>query len=113
ENPADMVDKDKIMEELADKVATEQYTKKVTELERSISANEKGVAIISEKHETFVNDTFDAYVKEVGSKLQVLDEGILAQVKKGNIIAAINLSAEKLKIKVDLIDLVGKVKAEW
>ncbi len=28
ENPADMVDKDKIMEELADKVATEQYTKK-------------------------------------------------------------------------------------
>ncbi|MGI2714536.1 hypothetical protein ACRS50_22295, partial [Bacillus cytotoxicus] len=30
-----------------------------------------------------------------------------------NIIAAINLSAEKLKIKVDLIDLVGKVKAEW
>ncbi|MDH2862616.1 tail fiber domain-containing protein, partial [Bacillus cytotoxicus] len=85
----------------------------VTELERKISANEKGVEIISEKHETFLNDTFDAYVKEVWSKLQVLDEGILAQVKKGNIIAAINMSAEKLKIKVDLIDLVGKVKAEW
>ncbi|EOV9528741.1 tail fiber domain-containing protein [Bacillus cytotoxicus] len=113
ENPNDFVDKDKIMDDLADKVATEQYNKKVTELERKISANEKGVEIISEKHETFLNDTFDAYVKEVGSKLQVLDEGILAQVKKGNIIAAINLSAEKLKIKVDLIDLVGKVKAEW
>ncbi|WP_142288784.1 tail fiber domain-containing protein, partial [Bacillus cytotoxicus] len=113
ENPNDFVDKDKIMDDLADKVATEQYNKKVTELERKISENEKGVEIISEKHETFLNDTFDAYVKEVGSKLQVLDEGILAQVKKGNIIAAINLSAEKLKIKVDLIDLVGKVKAEW
>ncbi|EOW9530613.1 phage tail spike protein, partial [Bacillus cytotoxicus] len=75
ENPNDFVDKDKIMDDLADKVATEQYNKKVTELERSISANEKGVAIISEKHETFVNDTFDAYVKETGSKLQVLDEG--------------------------------------
>ncbi|WP_242145946.1 MULTISPECIES: hypothetical protein, partial [unclassified Bacillus cereus group] len=56
ENPNDFVDKDKIMEELADKVATEQYNKKVTELERKISANEKGVEIISEKHETFLND---------------------------------------------------------
>ncbi|HDR4573086.1 TPA: hypothetical protein QCQ70_003811, partial [Bacillus cytotoxicus] len=53
ENPNDFVDKDKIMDDLADKVATEQYNKKVTELERKISANEKGVEIISEKHETF------------------------------------------------------------
>ncbi|WP_277927678.1 phage tail spike protein [Bacillus cereus group sp. BfR-BA-01522] len=113
ENPNDFVDKDKIMEELADKVATEQYTKKVTELERSISANEKGVAIISEKHETFVNDTFDAYVKETGSKLQVLDEGILAQVKKGDIIAAINMSAEKITIDVAKLAINADTMVKW
>ncbi|MGI2801631.1 phage tail spike protein [Bacillus cytotoxicus] len=113
ENPNDFVDKDKIMEELADKVATEQYTKKVTELERSISANEKGIAIISEKHETFVNDTFDAYVKETGSKLQVLDEGILAQVKKGDIIAAINMSAEKITIDVAKLAINADTMVKW
>ncbi|MEC3600456.1 phage tail spike protein, partial [Bacillus cereus] len=62
ENPVDIVDKDKIMEELADKIATEDYTKKVTELERSISATEKGVSIISGKQETFINETYKAYV---------------------------------------------------
>ncbi|EMA6341679.1 phage tail protein [Bacillus cytotoxicus] len=113
ENPNDFVDKDKIMEELADKVATEQYTKKVTELERKISANEKGVEIISEKHETFLNDTFDAYVKEVWSKLQVLDEGILAQVKKGNIIAAINMSAEKITIDVAKLAINADTMVKW
>lgn len=113
ENPSDIVDKDKIMEELADKVATEQYTKKVTELERKISANEKGVEIISEKHETFVNDTFDAYVKETGSKLQVLDEGILAQVKKGDIIAAINMSAEKITIDVAKLAINADTMVKW
>ncbi|MGI2792939.1 phage tail spike protein, partial [Bacillus cytotoxicus] len=113
ENPNDFVDKDKIMDDLADKIATEQYNQKVTELERSISANEKGVEIVSEKHETFVNDTFYAYVKEVWSKLQVLDEGILAQVKKGDIIAAINLSAEKLTIDVAKLAINADTMVKW
>ncbi|MEB9518974.1 phage tail spike protein, partial [Bacillus cereus] len=86
ENPVDIVDKDKIMEELADKIATEDYTKKVTELERSISATEKGVSIISGKQETFINETYKAYVTKTESRLEVLDEGILAQILKDGII---------------------------
>ncbi|SFQ77039.1 phage minor structural protein, N-terminal region [Bacillus mycoides] len=113
ENPNDMVDKDKIMEDLADKVATEKYDKKVIELERSITANADGVSIISKKHETFVNDTFDAYVKQTGSKLQVLDEGILAEVKKGNIIAAINFSSEKLVIDVSKVNINADTMVKW
>ncbi|MED0959559.1 phage tail spike protein [Bacillus paramycoides] len=113
ENPNDMVDKDKIMEDLADKVATEKYDKKVTELERSITANADGVSIISKKHEAFVNDTFDAYVKQTGSKLQVLDEGILAEVKKGNIIAAINFSSEKLVIDVSKVNINADTMVKW
>ncbi|MEC2943388.1 phage tail spike protein, partial [Bacillus cereus] len=90
ENPVDIVDKDKIMEELADKIATKDYDRKVTELERGISATAEGVEITSKKQEKFINETYAVYVKETGSKLKVLDEGILAEVKKGNIIAAIN-----------------------
>ncbi|CAM3936333.1 phage tail spike protein [Bacillus paramycoides] len=113
ENPNDIVNKDKIMEDLAEKVATEKYDKKVTELERSITANSDGVSIISKKHETFVNDTFDAYVKQTGSKLQVLDEGILAEVKKGNIIAAINFSSEKLVIDVSKVNINADTMVKW
>ncbi|MGE7874785.1 phage tail spike protein [Bacillus paramycoides] len=113
ENPSDMVEKDKIMDDLADKIATEKYNQKVTELERSITANTDGVSIISKKHETFVNDTFDAYVKQTGSKLQVLDEGILAEVKKGNIIAAINFSSEKLVIDVSKVNINADTMVKW
>ncbi|PFK07573.1 phage tail spike protein, partial [Bacillus cereus] len=113
ENPVDIVDKDKIMEEVADKIATEDYTKKVTELERSIAANEEGVSIISGKQETFINETYNAYVKKTESKLQVLDQGILAQVKKGDIIAALNMSAEEIKIDVSKLSINADTVVKW
>lgn len=113
ENPVDIVDKDKIMEELADKIATEDYTKKVTELERGISATAEGVEITSKKQEKFINETYAAYVKETGSKLKVLDEGILAEVKKGNIIAAINFSSEKLEIDVSKVAINADTMVKW
>ncbi|MDA2355527.1 hypothetical protein PDN49_11940 [Bacillus cereus] len=113
ENPVDIIDKDKIMEEVADKIATEDYTKKVTELERSISANKEGVSIISEKQETFINETFDAYVKKTGSRLEVLDKGILAEVKNGNIIAAINFSSEELEIDVSRVAINADTMVKW
>ncbi|MGN4730843.1 phage tail spike protein [Bacillus cereus group sp. MYBK181-1] len=113
DNPVDIVDKDKIMEELADKIATKDYDKKVTELERSISANAEGVEITSKKQEKFINETYAAYVKETGSKLKVLDEGILAEVKKGNIIAAINFSSEKLEIDVSKVAINADTMVKW
>ncbi|PGN64597.1 hypothetical protein CN961_03510 [Bacillus thuringiensis] len=113
ENSVDIVDKDKIMEELADKIATKDYDKKVTELERSISATEEGVEITSKKQEKFINETYAAYVKETGSKLKVLDEGILAEVKKGNIIAAINFSSEKLEIDVSKVAINADTMVKW
>ncbi|PGZ56810.1 phage tail spike protein, partial [Bacillus cereus] len=113
ENPVDIVGKDKIMEELADKIATEPYNKKVTELERGISATAEGVEITSKKQEKFINETYAAYVKETGSKLKVLDEGILAEVKKGNMIAAINFSSEKLEIDVSKVAINAETMVKW
>ena len=81
-HPKDQTDVDKMLEDIANRVATEKYNQKVTELERSISATEKGVSIISGKQETFINETYNAYVKKTESKLEVLDGGILAQILK-------------------------------
>ncbi|PGV81564.1 phage tail spike protein [Bacillus thuringiensis] len=113
ENPVDIVDKDKIMEELADKIATKDYDKKVTELERSISATEKGVSIVSGKQETFINETYNAYVKKTESKLEVLDEGILAQILKDGIVTAINMAPGKITINAAKLDINADTIVKW
>ncbi|HEB4951912.1 TPA: hypothetical protein R0D49_001481 [Bacillus cereus] len=113
ENPVDIVDKDKIMEEVADKIGTEDYTKKVTELERSISATEKGVSIISGKQETFINETYNAYVKKTESRLEVLDEGILAQILKDGIVTAINMSPGKITIDAEKLNINADTMVKW
>ncbi|MDF9449462.1 phage tail spike protein [Bacillus toyonensis] len=109
-HPKDQTDADKMIEDIANRVATKDYDKKVTELERSISATEKGVSIITGKQETFMNETYNAYVKKTESRLEVLDEGILAQILKDGIMTSINMSpgtvtidAQKLNINADTI----------
>ncbi|MBJ8113863.1 peptidase S74, partial [Bacillus cereus group sp. N6] len=111
--------KEDLLEQLAEKVATEPYNQKITDLQRMIQANKEGIEIRALSKEVYTrkeadgNFATDAYVKEMGSKLQVLDEGILAEVKKGNLISVINQTAERIKIKAEMIDLVGKVKTNW
>ncbi|PER81660.1 hypothetical protein CN508_31175, partial [Bacillus cereus] len=62
-HPKDQTDIDKMIDDIANRVATKDYDKKVTELERSISATEEGVEITSKKQEKFINETYAAYVK--------------------------------------------------
>lgn len=112
-HPKDQTDADKMLEDLANRVATEDYNKKVTELERSISANEKGVSIISGKQETFINETYNAYVKKTESKLEVLDEGILAQILKDGIVTAINMSPGKITINAAKLDINADTMVKW
>ncbi|MGW5982880.1 phage tail spike protein [Bacillus mycoides] len=112
-HPKDQTDVDKMLEDIADRVATEDYNKKVTDIEREIKATVDGIEITSNKQEKFINETYAAYVKETGSKIKVLDEGILAEVKKGNIIAAINLSSEKLIIDVAKVNINADTMVKW
>lgn len=112
-HPKDQTDADKMLEDLANRVATEDYNKKVIELERSISANEKGVSIISGKQETFINETYNAYVKKTESKLEVLDEGILAQILKDGIVTAINMSPGKITINAAKLDINADTMVKW
>ncbi|TXR71816.1 hypothetical protein DN400_20205 [Bacillus sp. AR8-1] len=112
-HPKDQTDVDKMMEDIANKVATEKYNQKVIELERSISATEKGVSIISGKQETFINETYNAYVKKTESKLEVLDEGILAQILKDGIVTAINMSPGKITINAAKLDINADTMVRW
>ncbi|MED3120635.1 phage tail spike protein, partial [Bacillus thuringiensis] len=112
-HPKDQTDVDKMLEDIANRVATEKYNQKVTELERSISATEKGVSIISGKQETFINETYNAYVKKTESKLEVLDGGILAQILKDGIVTAINMSPGKITINAAKLDVNADTMVKW
>ncbi|QPW49543.1 hypothetical protein G9298_17900 [Bacillus thuringiensis] len=112
-HPKDQTDADKMIEDIANKVATDKYNQKVTELERSISATEKGVSIISEKQETFIGETYNAYVKKTESRLEVLDEGILAQILKDGIMTSINMSPGKITIDAEKLNINADTIVKW
>ncbi|WIG37347.1 phage tail spike protein [Bacillus toyonensis] len=112
-HPKDQTDADKMIEDIANKVATKDYDKKVTELERSISATEKGVSIITGKQETFINETYNAYVKKTESRLEVLDEGILAQILKDGIMTSINMSPGKITIDAEKLNINADTIVKW
>ncbi|MEK4581791.1 phage tail spike protein [Bacillus sp. FSL R12-0074] len=118
ENPNDMVDKDKIIDDLADKVATADYNQKVTDIERRVSATEKGVEISAKKEETYTRKEVDgtfatgAYVKTMEGRIEVTENGIKNTVQKGTVISSINQSAEAIDIDAKRIGLKGFVTAE-
>ncbi|MGE6365204.1 phage tail spike protein [Bacillus paramycoides] len=119
ENPNDIVNKDKIMDDIADKVATEKYDKKVTELERSITANADGIDLRALKKEVYTQTQADgkfatgAYVKEMEGRIQVTEKNILSTVKKGDIISAINQTAEKITIDVAKLNINADTIVKW
>ncbi|PFQ39711.1 hypothetical protein COK05_28075 [Bacillus cereus] len=112
-HPKDQTDVDKMLEDIANRVATEKYNQKVTELERSIGANEKGITIVSRKQETFINETYNAYARKTESRLEVLDEGILAQILKDGIVTAINMSPGKITINAAKLDINADTMVKW
>ncbi|HDR4460030.1 TPA: phage tail protein [Bacillus cereus] len=112
-HPKDQTDVDKMLEDIANRVATEKYNQKVTELERSIGANEKGITIVSRKQETFINETYNAYARKTESRLEVLDEGILAQILKDGIVTAINMSPGKITINATKLDINADTMVKW
>ncbi|MGX5475936.1 hypothetical protein [Bacillus toyonensis] len=112
-HPKDQIDADKMIEDIANRVATKDYDKKVTELERSVTANEKGVTILSGKQESFINETYNAYVKKTESRLEVLDEGILAQILKDGIMTSINMSPGKITIDAEKLNINADTVVKW
>ncbi|AZJ20722.1 peptidase S74 [Bacillus wiedmannii bv. thuringiensis] len=115
------VDKNKqdLLGELANKLATEQFNQKMTLIDNRFTINEQGINAAAKKTEVYTKTQSDgqfakdSYVRDMESRLQLTEKGISISVKENDVIAAINMSKENIKLNAARIDLIGKVNAEW
>ncbi|MFE9078666.1 phage tail spike protein [Bacillus mobilis] len=115
------VDKNKqdLLGELANKLATEQFNQKMTLIDNRFIINEEGLNAAAKKTEVYTRTQADgqfakdSYVRDMESRLQITERGVSISVKENDVIAAFNMSKENIKLNAARIDLIGKVNAEW
>lgn len=118
-HPKDQTDADKMIEDIANRVATKDYDKKTTELERLISANAEGIKLAAVKNEVYTKQQADgryadkAYVEKQEGRIEVTEKAITSTVQKGDIISAINQTAEKISISVSKLDINADTVVKW
>ncbi|HGA0508584.1 TPA: phage tail spike protein [Bacillus pacificus] len=111
--------KQDLLNELANKLATEQFNQKMTLIDNRFIINEEGLNAAAKKTEVYTKTQADgqfakdSYVREMESRLQLTEKGVSISVKENDVIAAINMSKENIKLNAARIDLIGKVNAEW
>ncbi|MCU5423104.1 tail fiber domain-containing protein [Bacillus tropicus] len=111
--------KQDLLDELANKLATEQFNQKMTLIDNRFTINELGINAAAKKTEVYTRIQADgqfakdSYVRDMESRLQLTEKGVSISVKENDVIAAINMSKENIKLNAARIDLVGKVNAEW
>lgn len=111
--------KQDLLGELANKLATEQFNQKMTLIDNRFTINEQGINAAAKKTEVYTKTQADgqfatgSYVRDMESRLQLTEKGVSISVKENDVIAAINMSKENIKLHAARIDLVGKVNAEW
>ncbi|PHG55787.1 hypothetical protein COI59_31940, partial [Bacillus toyonensis] len=108
-----------LMEEISKKVATQDYNKKTTELERLISVNAQGISLAAVKTEVYTKAQVDgkyadkAYVEKQVGRIDVTEKAITSTVQKGNIISAINQTAEQIQIDVAKLKINADTIVQW
>lgn len=118
ENAMDIVGRDELLGQIAEKVATADYNKKTEQIDREISATKEGINLAAKKTEVYTRVESDgkyatgAYVKEMEARISVTERDILSTVKVGNIISSINQTAEQITIDAKRINLKGAVTAD-
>ncbi len=111
--------KQDLLDELANKLATEQFNQKMTLIDNRFTINEQGINAAAKKTEVYTKTqadgqfATDSYVRDMETRLQLTEKGVSISVKENDVIAAINMSKENIKLNAARIDLVGKVNAEW
>ncbi|MDQ7236517.1 phage tail spike protein [Bacillus pacificus] len=111
--------KEVLLDELANKLATEQFNQKMTMIDNRFSVNEKGIDLAAKKTEVYTRIQADgqfakdSYVRDLEGRIQVTETNILSTVKKGDIISSINQTAEKIKIQAGKIELDGTTIAKY
>ncbi|MFF1993534.1 phage tail spike protein [Bacillus mycoides] len=111
--------KEDLLAELANKLATEQYNQKMTLIDNRFTINEKGINASAKTTEVYTKEQANGqfatsgYVRDMESRLQLTEKGVSISVKENDVIAAFNMSKENIKLNAARIDLVGKVNADW
>ncbi|HDR6245290.1 TPA: tail fiber domain-containing protein [Bacillus cereus] len=113
------VDKNKqdLLGELANKLATEQFNQKMTLIDNRFTINEQGINAAAKKTEVYTieqaNGQFakDSYVRDMETRLQLTEKGVSISVKENDVIAAFNMSKENITLNANRINLVGFITA--
>ncbi|MDR4335222.1 hypothetical protein FOS10_00005, partial [Bacillus thuringiensis] len=114
-----IVDKNKqdLLGELANKLATEQFNQKMTMVDNRFTINEEGINAAAKKKEVYTieqaNGQFakDSYVRDMETRLQLTEKGVSLSVKENDVIAAFNMSKENITLNANRINLVGFITA--
>ncbi|WP_410993008.1 phage tail spike protein [Bacillus cereus] len=113
------VDKNKqdLLGELANKLATEQFNQKMTMVDNRFTINEEGINAAAKKKEVYTieqaNGQFatSSYVRDMETRLQLTEKGVSISVKENDVIAAFNMSKENITLNANRINLVGFITA--
>ncbi|PFR72929.1 hypothetical protein CN936_25510 [Bacillus cereus] len=113
------VDKNKqdLLGELANKLATEQFNQKMTLIDNRFTINEQGINASAKKTEVYTieqaNGQFatSSYVRDMETRLQLTEKGVSISVKENDVIAAFNMSKENITLNANRINLVGFITA--
>ncbi|MED2380276.1 phage tail spike protein, partial [Bacillus thuringiensis] len=109
--------KQDLLDELANKLATEQFNQKMTLIDNRFTINEQGINAAAKKTEVYTieqaNGQFakDSYVRDMETRLQLTEKGVSISVKENDVIAAFNMSKENITLNANRINLVGFITA--
>ncbi|HGO9433287.1 TPA: phage tail spike protein [Bacillus cereus] len=113
------VDKNKqdLLGELANKLATEQFNQKMTLIDNRFTINEQGINAAAKKTEVYTKTQVDgqfatsSYVRDMETRLQLTEKGVSISVKENDVIAAFNMSKENITLNANRINLKGFITA--
>ncbi|HFK1757047.1 TPA: phage tail spike protein [Bacillus cereus] len=109
--------KQDLLDELANKLATEQFNQKMTLIDNRFTINEQGINASAKKTEVYTieqaNGQFatSSYVRDMETRLQLTEKGVSISVKENDVIAAFNMSKENITLNANRINLVGFITA--
>ncbi|MEB9270261.1 tail fiber domain-containing protein, partial [Bacillus cereus] len=110
--------KQDLLDELANKLATEQFNQKMTLIDNRFIINEQGINASAKKTEVYTKEQANgqfatsSYVRDMETRLQLTEKGVSLSVKENDVIAAFNMSKENITLNANRINLVGFITAD-
>ncbi|MGH1026210.1 phage tail spike protein, partial [Bacillus paranthracis] len=109
--------KQDLLDELANKLATEQFNQKMTLIDNRFFVNEQGINASAKKTEVYTKEQANgqfatsSYVRDMETRLQLTEKGVSISVKENDVIAAFNMSKENITLNANRINLRGFITA--